>query len=454
MVSREMLDRFTRENPLTVLCRGVGNALRGEHLDAVFAECRGRQYTAVAPFSAVAVSMAEIALGTVANRNQAYHKFRDELGVSKVAYYGKTNRTEPAVSEGLVRDSAERAQALLGELPGAPRPVLPGYRVLVLDGNHLRKTHKRLKATRGLQAATLPGTVVARFDPQSGLFDRAYLLEDAHAQESTVLGRALADLGPRDVVVADRHFCVVWFLSGLARRGGFFAVRQHGRLHGRPLGRRRRVGRTATGTAYEQNLRIGSGGEALVVRRVTVELDEPTQDGDTEIHVLANLPEADADARAVAEIYRRRWLVENAFYLLTTTLTCETPSNGHPRCALLLFCTAMLAFNGRQVLQAALRAEHDAEQVAHMSQYQVALDVVAPMGGFLTAVDDAEWEALTPRDPAGLARFLRRVARHVDVASYRKSVRGPKRPPPPREPCVANQHVATSRLLEEHRQRC
>jgi hypothetical protein len=55
-----------------------------------------------------------------------------------------------------------------------------------------------------------------------------------------------------------------------------------------------------------------------------------------------------------------------------------------PRAALFQFCMAVVAHNCRQVLLAALYAEH--EQVEQMSQYQVALDVVRPLKGMLTAL--------------------------------------------------------------------
>ena len=60
--------------------------------------------------------MGEIAMGTVKNRNQAFRKYQKQLQVSAVAYYGKLNRTEPAISEGVVRYSARRAGVLLDGL--------------------------------------------------------------------------------------------------------------------------------------------------------------------------------------------------------------------------------------------------------------------------------------------------------------------------------------------------
>ena len=454
MSGTTVLNRFIEKDPLAVMTRCIVGCLVNESLDAVFEENRSRQYEGTIKFSAVAMSVAEIALGTVKNRNQAYRKYKEQLGTSDVAYLGKLNRTEPRISEAVVRYSAEQAGALLEKLDFQPWQVLRGYRCFSLDGNHLQKTEKRLKETRGLCAAPLPGTIVGRFNHQTALFDQAYLLEDAHAQESSVLDRAVEDFSRHDLVIADRHFCIVRFLLKLAARCSCFLIRQHGRLKGKLLGKRKRLGRIDSGVVYEQALEIRDGDDTLIVRRITVELDNPTRDGDTEIHLLSNVPASDGSAGELAEIYRQRWEIENAFYVLTMTLNCEMKSNCHPRCALFLFCMAMLAYNCRQVLLAALYAEHEQDDVEQMSQYQVALDIVSPMKGMLTALPEQEWSKLTPQSPRGMATFLRRVSRHVDVASYRKTVRGPKKPPPKRKRCKAGTHLSTHRLLEQRKQRC
>jgi GTP cyclohydrolase II len=448
-----MLDRFVVKHPLTVMTRAILARVVDERLDELFDQHRGRQYDATIKFSTLALSVAEIALTTIPNRNQAYEQYREELQVSKAAYYAKCNRCEPSVSEAVVRHGAEQAAALLAPLDFQPWEVLAGYRCLTIDGNHLQQTEKRLSETRGLCAAPLPGTVVARYDHQTGLFDRAYLLEDAHAQESSVLERVLADAQPRDLFLADRHFCIVDFLERLAQRGSCFVIRQHGRLAGKSRGKRRFIGRSATGDVYEEPLALSAADDALVLRQIVVVLDQPTRDGATELRLLSNVPEEDAAALALAEIYHQRWEIENAFHTLTMTFACESPKNCVPRGALLQFCLALVAYNCRQVLLASLYAEHAQADVEAMSQHQVARDIVVPMEGLLTAVDEEEWERLVPRSVAGVARFLRQVSSGVNVKRYRKSVRGPKKPAVKRTRCTPGTHVATARLLKKRARR-
>lgn len=163
------------------MTRCIIGAVIDDRFDELFEEHRERQYDRSIKFSVLAASVGEIALGTVENRNQAYRKYQDELQASTTAYYGKLNRCEPRISEAVVSHSAEQASILQAKLDFRPWEVLPGYRIFSIDGNHLQKTDKRLKETRGLCAAPLPGTTVARYDHQTGLFDRAYVIEDAHA---------------------------------------------------------------------------------------------------------------------------------------------------------------------------------------------------------------------------------------------------------------------------------
>lgn len=454
MKDSKVMERFVEQRPLCVMTRCIlGHLLTGD-LDDVFAQCRHLQYEREIKFSALAVSVADVALSFCENFNQAYHKHKQELAASAVAYYGKLKRVEPSISEGVVDFAGRQARKLLHEVGVSSQTVLPGYKCSVLDGNHLQKTEKRIDELRGLCAAPLPGTVVAKYNLEEQLFERAYLLEDAHAQESTVLDRVVADLEACELLIADRHFCIVRFLLNVAAARGFFVIRQHGRLQAELLGTRREIGRSETGLVYEQALRISDGDRVLIVRRITVELDAPTRDGDTQIHLLSNVPGEQVSAGQLAQLYRERWEIENAFYVLTMTLTCEVKSIGHPRAALFLFCLAMLAYNCRQVLYGVLGTVHDSSEVAAMSDHSVARAIVQPMDGLVTAIPESDWDDIVPSSAPGRAQFLRRVSRHVDVCSHKKSVRGPKNPQPPRQRCQAGTHVATYRLLKKQNRRC
>jgi hypothetical protein len=77
------------------------------------------------------------------------------------------------------------------------------------------------------------------------------------------------------------------------------------------VGSRTFRGSIDTGAVYEQKCRLVNGqGDTWTLRRLTIELHEPTRDGDTEVHVLSNVPERQASAPKLAESYGKRWTIE------------------------------------------------------------------------------------------------------------------------------------------------
>jgi len=174
--------------------------------------------------------------------------------------------------------------------------------------------------------------------------------------------------------IADRNFCTRDFLRGIAARGGYFVMRQHGHLQGTLVGSRTYRGPIDTGTVYEQRIDLTNAqGATMTLRRLTVALQEPTRDGDTEIHLLSNVPRRHASAQTLAASYRKRWTIETMFQELTETLTCEVHALGYPKAALFGFCLALLADNAVAVLKASLRAVHGGEQVQQdISMYYLA----------------------------------------------------------------------------------
>jgi len=446
VLNQKTFERFISKAPFAVMTRLVAGAFIGEELDEVFDQHRERQYTRDVKFSAIAASVADVALNFSKNFNQAYTAHREEVGVSLTSYYDKINATETGVSEACVARSAEKAKELQDALGFVPWEILPGYRCFGVDGNVLAKTDKRLSVLQDSKAAPLPGKAIARFDLQRQLFDRVYLLQDAHAVESATCDRIVDDLLPKDVIIADRHYCIVGFLEQIAVISSKFVIRQHGRLKGVLLGDRQSLGRTDSGKVYEQSLRLSADEGALVVRRITVALDEPTRDGETEIHVLTNLPKQ-VDGKKIASVYRLRWEEENAFHVLQMTLTCELSSVGHPRAALFLFCMSMLAFNLRQTVFAALYQVHGEEAVEQVSHFNISVNVSRYTDGMLTALDEEDWQEIVPSTLKGLASQLAKIAAGIDLNKFKKKTRGPKKKKPKRSGNEKSSHVSTAKLL-------
>src|SRR4051812_36741300 len=164
-------------------------------------------------------------------------------------------------------------------MDGARAPLLPGYHVKILDGNHLAGTEHRLKELRTIRAGALPGHALVVLDPRLMLATDVIPCEDGHAQERSLLDQVLAIVAAKDLWIADRNFCTTDFLFGIAGRGGFFVIRQHAStLRWEFVGKRRARGRIETGQVFEQAIRAtNDAGEVLFLRRVTVLLDQPTR---------------------------------------------------------------------------------------------------------------------------------------------------------------------------------
>jgi len=300
---------------------------------------------------------------------------------------------------------------------------------------------------RAKWAKGLPGRVLAVYEPEVDLVTRVFLTPDGHASERSLLDTVSACVEPRDLWIADRNFCTLTFLLDLAAAKACFVIRQHGTMPYQLVGKRRRRGRTATGHVYEQPVLITLGERTLRLRRITVVLDTPTRNGDSEVHVLTNLPAKKATAVQVANLYQKRWRIENRFYEVTQTLECEPNTLGYPQAALFAFCLAMVAANGVALIRASLRAAHDPEAVANMSTHYMAKEIRQIVAGMLIVLPADEWKQFGTMRPAALAKALREVARHVNPARYKKAKRGPKKPPPPKGTFQNGAHVSTYKLI-------
>jgi IS4 transposase len=75
-----------------------------------------------------------------------------------------------------------------------------------------------------------------------------------------------------------------------------------------------------------------------------------------ESHVITNLSKSVANAKKIADLYRKRWKIETAFQELTEHLNSEINTLGYPPAALFGFCVALVSYMILSVIKAALRA--------------------------------------------------------------------------------------------------
>lgn len=455
MVFSDLFQRFVEGAPACVMHRALmENIFAPEKLDAVFHEAAENQYERELLFSTLVDLTSQIVCRTSASVRQAFLAQRQRITVSLTAVYDKLKGVEVGTSQALVRHTAQQASDLIDRCKGSCKPLLPGYRVEILDGNHLGKTEHRLDVLRNTSAGALPGQALVLLDPQRMVISDVVLCEDGHAQERSLLDQVLARVEARDLLIDDRNFCTLGFLFGIAARKAFYITRQHGRMPWKSLGKPRYVGRCDTGRVYEEPIELcePQTGRTTQVRRVTVRLKSATRDGDSEIHLLTNLP-AKVGAVKVATLYRRRWTLEHAFNELTKHLRCELNMLGYPKAALFAFCVAVCCYNLLAAVKGALRGVHgEAKLEREVSNFYLTNEISTVYGGMMVALPPEEWKCFQCLPPAQLATQLLKWARIADLERYPKSSRGPKKPKS-KQRNAQFQHVATSKLLEQRRTR-
>jgi hypothetical protein len=447
--------QFVQESPITVMMRGVVEfAFHSQRLDRLFDATATKQYTRELKFSTVADLMSEVVFNISPSIGAAYQANSNEMTVSRKSVYNKLNRIEPEISSAVVHDSAARFTPVIEKLQASLPPLLRKYRTKILDGNHFSATEHRIEELRTIGDAPLPGKALVVLDQELKLATRVFPCEDGHAQERSLFNQVLPCVEKGDLWIADRNFCTLGFLFGIRSRRAKFLIRQHANLPGRLLGKRKYHGRVSTGKVYEQAMELTDPEtvNTVVVRRITIQLDQPTRDGDAELHLVTNVPQSAGDASKLAQIYAKRWTIETMFQELTETLTCEIKTLGYPKAAVFAFCLALAAYNGMSVIKAALRSEHGTETVEeNVSAYYLSLEVAKTYTGMMIAIPHEKWEVFRDMSVTQLTEVLRNLARRVDLTKYQKNSRGPKKPKPERIHTGKTHHVSTARVLAKRK---
>jgi hypothetical protein len=456
MILGSIFGRFVKDSPISVMARAaIQFALNDTALDEVFRIKAKRQYTRELLFSSMVNVMSLVVCRIRPSVHAAYQAQQESIGVTVRALYEKLSHMEPGVTAGLVEYTADRLMPLIREMRGTLPKLLPGYRTRILDGNHLAGTDRRLKELREVNGGALPGQALCTLDPEYQLITNVLCAEDGHAQERQYLPEILDLVQRRDLWIADRNFCTGLFLLGIADRGAFFVIRQHGQVfHWKRIGRRRRCGRVETGRVLEQAVEIkGADGRTLQARRITVLLDKPTRDGDTEIHILTNLPKR-VSAKKVATLYLKRWTIETAFADLEKNLHGEIDTLAYPRAALFGFCVALVAYNAQSTIMAALRAAHGTKKIQEeVSSYYLADEIAGTYRGMMIAIPPKHWRMIDGLNVKQMARLLKELAGAVRLEAFRKHQRGPKKTRGKKRRGKFRAHVSTARILAQRKAR-
>jgi hypothetical protein len=252
-----------------------------------------------------------------------------------------------------------------------------------------------------------------------------------------------------DLWIGDRNFCTTGFLWGLESRQAAFIIRQHQNLPWQAETELVWAGDTDGGQAFCQTGVVNCDGQQLHCRRVVVRLNQPTRDGEREIALLTNLPDTEASAVLVAQLYRKRWRIESLFQVATETFHCEIKTLGYPRAALFSFCMALVAYNLFSALKTILGKVHGTEVAGKLSDYYLADELEGTYRGMMIALPPTEWQDFGQMSLTQLLSLLQDWAAKVNIPAFISATRKPKKPKPKPAYDPAHPHVSTARLLAE-----
>ena len=294
----QKLEAAVEVSPLTVLTLGVlAWIFPPGSFPALFRKFAPHQWDRKLTISAITWLMLEVVTGSRRSVHAAYQAdVRSQtrtLEASYQALYQKYGRLSTDYSAAVVRASGQRCLMLLA----VAMTTLPelfgweGYRVRIIDGTDLDGTEHRLGVLRTTKSAGLPGRCVVCYDPASGLVLDVVASEDAYASERVLVREIFDRAQPGDLYVCDRFYCTTELLFRLCDSQAFFVIRQFDRLRWRVLKDLGTRGRVETGAVSEQLVEVEDPdtGDCRRMRWITLTLDTPTRDGETEIRLLTNL---------------------------------------------------------------------------------------------------------------------------------------------------------------------
>lgn len=451
MILGEVFQSFIEKSPISVMARiALEYSIRNEDIDLLFERNAKEQYTRSLLFSQVVNTMGIVVSKIKPSIHAAYQANKKNFTISVQSLYNKLDGIEPNIGRALVQHVAQRTSLLVEEMGATFPEMIPGYKQLkIIDGNHLAATQHRLKELQTIAAGPLPGFSLPILDPRTQQIIDAIPCEDGHAQERSLTKSILELVKSNDVWMADRNFCTTALIFGIVQKYAFFIIRHHKtNAPWKPLGKLVKCGVIDENTVWEQKVKLRDGsGKSMIVRRITVELEKPTRDGDNEIHILTNLP-SHVLGDIIGRAYRGRWSIELAFNELEAILHSEINTLGYPKAALFAFDVAIVAYNQLSVLKAALRAKHGAEKIKkEVSPFYIANEIAQIRLGMDIAIPPQHWRVFETANVSEVASLLVDLAGNIDLGTFRRHPRGPKKPQAKRVKSKRRPHVSTARLL-------
>ena len=442
------LRAFARQAPFAIAGRAVFEHLfRAEALDSWFRDNAFRQYERELTFSSLVDLMAAVTFRRQSSVRKAYLADPTRWPVTLSAVYQKLQGVEPSVCAALVADTSVRLHDLIRESGLPPETLVPGRRVMGVDGSHAAATDHRLKVLRETSLAALPCQALVVRDYQTGLLGTIVPTEDAHVNERTLIP-ALGDMiQPNDVWRGDRNFCTAGLMAAVIDRRATFVFRRHAKTAWTQTSEFGDATTLSSGNRVDECdvvVRTPEGRE-LKMRQVRIRFAHALENGDHELFLFTNLPKEEVSAVRVAELYRTRWRIEGAFPVVTETMHGEVKSLGYPKAALFAMALSLVAYN---ILVTLKRFAATALQVSpeDVSDNMIATEIQTVTTGMMIALPECHWKPWGSTNGKELARWLTELLKELNPTKYRKAKRGPKNPRRLKKNGSSG-HVATYRLL-------
>ena len=137
---------------------------------------------------------------------------------------------------------------------------------------------------------------------------------------------------------------------------------------------------------------------------------------------------------------------------MTVAMNCEIKTLCYPKAALFCFASALMAYNAFAITKGAIAAERGRQEAEMLSHYYMAAEIAEATDGMLVALPDERWAEVETVSTADFANEVRSIISGIDMDRYRKSIRGPKKPPPKRTNKRNSVHVSTKRILDKRRE--
>lgn len=446
-----ILQRFMDASPIPVMANAlIHRTLTEDKLNACFDRAVDKQYTRDLLFDSVFRLMSLVVTRTFSSINGAYQAHKEDIGVSITSVYNKLNGLETAVSAKLVTDTASDMETIIHQMRATCQPLLPGYRIKMLDGNCIEATEHRLGVLRDQSAGALPGKSLVVYDPALEMAIDVFPCEDGHAQERSLLNQLSQRVQENDVWIADRNFCVRHFLMNIREQKGNFIIRHHQQTPFEVLSDPEKVDVSDSGDIYEQWISmLDNQGKAIRLRRISVKLNRKTRNGDADLVLLTNLPKNVASAKHIASLYRKRWNIETMFQQLESYLHSEINALGYPRAALFGFCVALVCYNIMAVIKAAMRKVHGEEKIRNeVSGYYIAGEIGRMQAGIAAVLPDEVWTVFSEMSDKAFTAVLIKLSENIKLEKYKKHRRGEKKPSVKKKSSSKVPHVSTAKLLK------